>query len=257
MVVILEVGLGGRLDASNCIDSDVAVITTIGLDHQAYLGYSLEAIGTEKAGIMRSGCPVVYGAIAMPTSVQKQARQLNATLFRRGLDFDGYEQQGMWSWSGGSRSGTKLIEERLPLPALELDNAITALQVLPFLPKPVPREAGGEWFKNGSRYRGGRIRITWLNNKNQRIEVLLDVSHNPQAVERLAVHLNKNKVTGITRAVMAIASDKDHMSVLMLLFPHIEHWFVTTFDSPRALATEGLVSIINEGNGCNNVLSND
>ncbi|MDD7804548.1 MAG: Mur ligase family protein, partial [Endozoicomonas sp. (ex Botrylloides leachii)] len=244
-IVILEVGLGGRLDATNIIDSDVAVITTIGLDHQDWLGYSLDAIGREKAGIMRPQRPVVYGAIDMPSSIQKHATELNAPLYRRGLAFDGGENKDNWFWSGLSTVGNSVKEQDLPIPKLELDNAITALQVLQFLPQPVSHQQIILGLEKAA-LPGRAQTIQWRNKKGYLIDVVLDVAHNPQAAERLAAFLHKTKKTGKTTAVFAIASDKDRISVLDLLKPHINHWFITAFDSPRALSLAVLTKTLEQ-----------
>ncbi|MDP0588891.1 MAG: bifunctional tetrahydrofolate synthase/dihydrofolate synthase [Candidatus Endonucleobacter bathymodioli] len=241
--VILEVGLGGRLDASNVFDSDVAVISTIGFDHKEWLGYSLEAIGREKAGIIREGKPVVYGAETMPISIGEYCTRLKAPLFRRGHAFDALEQDGFWSWSGVSAEGEAVKADKLPLPALELDNAVTVLQVLQFLPKVVDRQAIVSGIK--SAYLLGRAqRVTWRNDKGLMIDVMLDVSHNPQSVERLVAKLEKEPVFGTTKAVLAMCSDKDYVSVIDLLSLHIDSWVITEFDSPRALSVEVLVKAL-------------
>ena len=239
--VILEVGLGGRLDATNIVDSDVAVITTIGLDHQDWLGYSLEAIGTEKAGIMRSGQPIIYGALEMPASIQKRAIDLEAPLYRLGHEFGGELRGDTWFWFGVSNLGCQVEANGLPVPVLELDNAMTALQVLQFLPESVEQQAIVAGLESAS-LPGRAQKLKWVNEAGHSIDVMLDVSHNPQAVKRLAANLAKNVLTGKTRAVMAIANDKDHVSILDLLASQIDHWVITEFDSPRALS----VTVLNK-----------
>ena len=237
--VILEVGLGGRLDATNIIDSDVAVITTIGLDHQDWLGYSLEAIGREKAGIIRQEKPVIYGASEMPDSIRERAIQLDAPLFRRAHEFDATRQGQHWFWAGLTALGDKLEVNGLPLPALELDNAVAALQVLQFLPDAIDNQAMVAGIEQAS-LPGRAQKLQWRNTSGQLIDVMLDVSHNPQAVERLVARLRHEPVSGKTRAVLAMCSDKDHVSVIDLLSSAVDQWTVTEFDSPRALSVKVL-----------------
>src|SRR5690606_25586498 len=147
-VAILEVGLGGRLDAVNLVDADIAVITSIGLDHQDWLGDTRELIGREKAGIMRPSRPVVCGDLQMPASIGEEAQRLGAVLYRQGSEF-GYgivgEQGGaegqiavddrrLWTWWGRTATGEELQLDQLPLPQLDVINAATALQVVALQP---------------------------------------------------------------------------------------------------------------------------
>ncbi|WP_330925211.1 bifunctional tetrahydrofolate synthase/dihydrofolate synthase [Candidatus Sororendozoicomonas aggregata] len=237
--LILEVGLGGRLDAVNVIDPDVSVMTTIGLDHQDYLGYSLEAIGKEKAGIMREGRPTIYGDQSMPFSVLEKSLAVKAPLFRRGHEFRVEQKGEQWFWSGQSAEGGRIEHNGLPLPALELDNAATALQALQFLPMPVTRTSIEAGLKAVTLV-GRAQRLQWRNASGQLIDVLLDVSHNPQAVERLANQLKRADVTGKIHAVWAMYSDKDHVSVIDLLSAQIHRWTIAALDSPRGLSVAAL-----------------
>lgn len=244
-VVILEVGMGGRLDAVNVFDCDIAVITTIGLDHQEYLGNSLEAIGREKAGIMRMGKPVVFGDHWMPASIREYSNKLGAELFQRGNEFDVLEQNADWRWCGLSASGERLIIDKLPIPKLELDNAATALQALKLMPEPIKVEAVANGIAR-ARLSGRGQKLQWRNEAGLLINVILDVSHNPQAVERLTALLEKDPCVGKTYAILAMCKDKDYDRVIGLLEPQVQSWTATTFDSSRALTAREL-SVAIEG----------
>ncbi|WP_263079770.1 bifunctional tetrahydrofolate synthase/dihydrofolate synthase [Endozoicomonas sp. Mp262] len=241
--VVLEVGLGGRLDATNVVDHDVSVITTIGLDHQDWLGYSLEAIGAEKAGIIRQEKPVVYGALSMPQSIARKGIELEAPLFRRGREFQAVRHDDDWFWSGQTAQGESLELNGLPLPQLELENAATALQVLQFLPDVPDRQSVEQGLVQAS-LPGRAQKLQWRNASGQLIDVMLDVSHNPQAVEKLAKRLEREPVSGKTHAVLAMCSDKDHVSVIDLLAPWVDGWTATAFDSPRSLSVAVLTKAL-------------
>lgn len=233
--VVLEVGLGGRLDATNVVSSHVAVITSIGLDHQDWLGDTLEAIGAEKAGIIRYQQPVVFGGQSMPETIARRSIELEAPLFRRGLEFSASGQQSGWRWRGLDALGREQVFENLPWPGLELDNAATALQALAFLPNTLTRDAIDQGLAMAC-LPGRAQKLHWCNDAGQSIEVMLDVSHNPHAVEKLASRLQREPAEGQTHAVLGMCKDKDHVGVIDLLAPQVDCWIATAFDSPRALS---------------------
>ena len=134
-IALMEVGLGGRLDATNAIEPDLSVITSIGLDHQDWLGYSIDAIAREKAGIMRTGKPTVFGMKNMPGTVLEQAVKLDVPLFRRAKEFDFRESNESWCWQGVTIEGASRELNDLPIPYLVIDNAATVLQALEFFRK--------------------------------------------------------------------------------------------------------------------------
>ena len=141
-VWVLEVGLGGRLDAANVIDTDVAIVTSIGLDHTEWLGNDLDSIGREKAGICRAGRPLLFGSIDMPNAIEQVTNEVGAQLLRAGHDFSFRQYANDWTWSMGQQ-----VFDALPLPALagavQLENASSAIAALQLLQLrlPITREA--------------------------------------------------------------------------------------------------------------------
>ena len=233
-IALMEVGLGGRLDATNAIDPDVAVITTVALDHQEYLGFSIEAIAREKAGIFRHARPAIYGADRVPVAVAQMAERLGATLYRRGDQFDLVKGQTSWRWQGVDGHGRTVTLSDLPVPAVVIDNAATALQVLQLLPTAVSFDAVASGLARVAVT--GRFQKMMLPNaQGNPIEVRLDVAHNPQAAEMLHQRLNEFPAAGKTHAVVAVCKDKDYMAVVDCLADCVDQWYLAQFDSPRAL----------------------
>ena len=227
---VLEVGMGGRLDTVNLIDADVAVITSIGLDHCEYLGTDLESIGREKAGIFRPGRVAIYGARAMPGSIAESARQVGAELRRLGVQFDYSRDGDVWRWRGVASE-----RDSLPAPALvgevQYDNAAAVLAALEALQHRLPVTAaavaqGLQVVRLPGRFQIIRAHeVTWI----------FDVAHNPGAAESLASRLVAAPPAGRTIAVCGIVADKDIEGIVRILSTHIHHWIVAGLDSPRAL----------------------
>ncbi|KRG41923.1 bifunctional folylpolyglutamate synthase/dihydrofolate synthase, partial [Stenotrophomonas panacihumi] len=201
-LAVLEVGLGGRLDAVNLVDADVSIITTVDIDHTDWLGEDREAIGEEKAGIIRGWKPVVLGEIDPPSSVLRRAYLVGANALRYGSDYfcEPIDAE-RWRWRDVS------FRLELPMPALrapvQLANAGAAIAALRALGKPVPRTAWAEGVANAAV--AGRLQSHAVGE----VEVLLDVGHNPQAARALAAWLQARPATGGTRAVYAALADKD------------------------------------------------
>ncbi len=227
-IALLEVGLGGRLDAVNVLDPDVALVTSIGIDHQEWLGSDRESIGREKAGIFRAGGPAVCGDPDPPRSLLEEAQRRGARLHRAGVDF-GFTRRGEeWDWWGEEAAW-----RGLPLPGLpgsfQLQNAAAVLMVLNLLqPRlPVAEEA----------LRRGMAGVT-LAGRLQRIpgevERLLDVAHNPHAAARLAASLAELPCRGRTLAVVGMLADKDHAGVFEPLLPLVDGWYLADLPVPRA-----------------------
>ncbi|WP_018231053.1 bifunctional tetrahydrofolate synthase/dihydrofolate synthase [Thioalkalivibrio thiocyanodenitrificans] len=221
-VMILEVGLGGRLDAVNIVDPDVAIVTSVGLDHQQWLGDDRERIGAEKAGIFRPGRAAVCGDLAPPASVIGTALRLGACLYLAGRDYTwapGTSGKD-WRWHAPDNR----CREDLPLPALpgaiQLNNAATALTAVHLLQARlgVSREAVS---------RG--LRDVRLPGRFQQVgahpTVILDVAHNPLGAEVLAGTLAQHRVPGDTLAVLAVMADKDLDGVVRALAPRIARWY--------------------------------
>ena len=236
-IALMEVGLGGRLDATNAIDPDVTVITTVALDHQEYLGFSIEAIAREKAGIFRRARPAIYGADQVPVAVTQMAERLGATLYCRGDQFDLVKGQTSWRWQGVDGHGQTVTLSDLPVPAVVIDNAATALQALQLLPIAVSCDAVARGLARVAVT--GRFQKMMLpNSQGEPIEVRLDVAHNPQAADMLRQRLHEFPVTGKTHAVVAVCKDKDYMAVVDCLADCVDQWYLAQFDSPRALPVE-------------------
>lgn len=242
-VAVLEVGMGGRLDAVNLPDADVAAVVSVGLDHREWLGDTVEQIGFEKAGIFRSGRPAIFGSRSIPQSVLRGAADCGARLRRLGVDFDFVERADGWDYVGfGSR------RPELPLPALvgamQLGNAATALAVLDAAEPSVliPDEA----------VRDG-LRTVSLPGRFQMVagdpEWILDVAHNPDAARALATGLAAHPVRGRTIAVCGILGDKDIEAIVRALTGCISEWFAAGLEGARALAPAELARRIADGGG--------
>ena len=225
-LAVLEVGLGGRLDAVNIVDADVAVITTVDIDHAEWLGDDREVIGAEKAGIIRGWKPAVLGEIDPPSSVLQRAYLVGANAIRAGSDYfcEPIDAQ-RWRW----RDVATRME--LPLPALagpvQLANAGAAIAALRALDRPVPRAA----------YAGGvaaaRIAGRLQHVDHDGVAVLVDVGHNPQAAAALGRALRADPAAGRTHAVYAALQDKDVAGVVCALAETVTDWTLAGLDGTR------------------------
>jgi len=232
-LAILEVGLGGRLDAVNIVDADVAVITTVDLDHQDWLGNDRETIGKEKAGIARAWKPLVLGDDDPPSSVLGHAYRIGASAVRANCDFF-FEpgDAGGWRW----REVNYAVD--LPMPALaapvQLRNAATAIAALRALDIPMTREAIAEGIR--SAHVPGRLQRF----ERDGVEILVDVGHNPQAARALAEWLATAPATGRTFAIFAALGDKDVGGVVDAIAPRIDAWFLAGLEDagPRGTAVD-------------------
>jgi dihydrofolate synthase / folylpolyglutamate synthase len=232
-LAILEVGLGGRLDAVNVVDADVAVITTVDIDHQEWLGSGREAIGREKVGIARAGKPLVLGDDDPPSSVLGHAYAIGASAIRAGCDFFfDVEAGGQWRWHEVGFSLT------LPMPALaapvQLRNAATAIAALRALRKPISRTAYAHGVA-GARLAGRLQRID-----DHGVEIVIDVAHNPQAARELAAWWRHAPAHGRTFAVFAALGDKDIAGVVAAVAACVDNWFLAGLEEagPRGLGIE-------------------
>jgi len=237
-LVILEVGLGGRLDAVNAIDADCAVITSIALDHTEYLGPDREAIGREKAGIMRAGRPVVVSDPQPPESLIAHAQSLGADLWRLGRDFNVQGDQQQWAWAGRHRRYNGLAYPALR-GANQLLNAAGALAAFEALRERLPVTAQG--VRNGLAMveLPGRFQIV----PGQPV-LVLDVAHNPQAVAALALNLDQMGFYPCTHAVFGAMADKDIAGLLASLTPIIDRWYLTDLPLPRAAKATHLQGLV-------------
>lgn len=234
-VTLLEVGLGGRLDAVNIMHADAALVTSIALDHQAWLGDDRESIGREKAGIFRTGKPAVFSSNNPPDSILDYARQLATPLYLLGRDYRlKKESDSCWTWQGPDACW-----KHLPKPGLsgehQLRNAAGVLMILSCLSEQLPlqRSAIEQGLKNvqiDGRTQHLSGRVNWL----------LDVAHNPHAIKMLAAGLKDMKITGRVVAVLGMLNDKDAASVFQIMQPLVEQWHLTDLDEPRAYTAREL-----------------
>ena len=226
--VILEVGLGGRLDAVNIVDADCAVITSIDLDHMAILGHDRDAIGREKAGIMRTGRPVVVSDPVPPQSVLDQAEALGADLWRFGRDFNFSGDKQQWSWAGRGRRYSGMAYPALR-GANQLVNASGVLAALETLRARIPVTA--QAVRNG-------LAMVELPGRFQIVPgepvLVLDVAHNPHSVAALAENLDAMGFYPTTHAVFGAMADKDLAPMLERVNPLIDRWYFTDLPLPRA-----------------------
>ncbi|WP_394210658.1 bifunctional tetrahydrofolate synthase/dihydrofolate synthase [Enterovibrio calviensis] len=223
-VAIIEVGLGGRLDATNIVDHDVSVITSLAIDHVDWLGDDIEVIGFEKAGIFRSGKPAVCGQPEPPASVAAHADDIGAELHQVGYQFNYQQQDDVWHWQCGA-----FDLRDLPVPNLPLPNAATALMALGLSELDVTDEQIVD----------GLSSVT-LAGRMQRVSesplVLLDVAHNPHSATYLAQQIAAIKQTsgGKVHAVVAMLNDKDITATLEAMKPVVDVWYPASLTGPRA-----------------------
>lgn len=234
-LAVLEVGLGGRLDAVNLVDADVAVITSVDLDHQDWLGGDREAIGLEKAGVMRSGRPVVLGEVDPPASVLRHAYALGAFAIRAGSDYLVDRHADHWTW----REPGFRVE--LPWPGLaapvQLWNAAAAIAALRASRVRLSRAALASGV--ASARLPGRLQA-WRRPDGG--ELLLDVAHNPHAAREVVRWLEANPAPGRCRALLGMLADKDVEGVVSALAVQVQEWWLADLgpESPRGLAAQAL-----------------
>ncbi|WP_394130107.1 bifunctional tetrahydrofolate synthase/dihydrofolate synthase [Shewanella maritima] len=240
-VVLLEVGLGGRLDATNIIDSHATVITSIDIDHQEYLGDTREKVGIEKAGVMRRGCICVIGEPDLPDSAVEHANTVGCQLIKVGHEFN-YQRQTqfqrtearLWQYKDESQS-----LDDLPIPSLPLPNAATTVALV----RQMWPQIGLSTIKQGLAHASLSGRIEQLSEKPL---ILLDVAHNPHAAKYLAAQLAKYQHKQI-HAVCGMLQDKDIDKVLSELSASIDNWLLVTLDNPRGASAKQLMDALPVG----------
>lgn len=233
-LVVLEVGLGGRLDAVNLIDADVSVVTSIGLDHTDWLGDSLVSIAREKAGIFRAGRPAIIGQRDAPETLRAEATRIGALPLQLGRELDHARTLEGWIWTGPD--GQRLA---LPIPALrgpfQLDNATAAIAALTAvrerLPVPVNAlRAGLQRARLPGRFQVMPGAVTWI----------LDVAHNGEAAEALAANLREFDCPGRLRAVLAVLADKNPERLVAPIREYVNDWYLAQSEDARALPVDRL-----------------
>ncbi len=249
-VIILEVGLGGRLDAVNIIDADVALITSIGIDHTGWLGYDRETIAVEKAGIMRENHPVIFSSPDMPKSIKQVADNKAAILYCRGKDFDwqfalvdsGTPQS--WSWTSDKKQ-----RSALPLPNIrgrhQVDNAAGVLMVIESLANKLP--VNQQQVKAGllSASIAGRFQCLPAVDPVTALHIH-DVAHNADSMACLAGLLSDHTCSGKTVAVLGMLEDKEHAKALAAVLPNISSWYIADLEVTRGMKATELARVVKD-----------
>jgi dihydrofolate synthase/folylpolyglutamate synthase len=241
-VVVLEVGLGGRLDAVNILDADAVLITTIAIEHTEWLGESREQIAREKGGILRRGRPAVIGDRDPPGTLLEHAAGLGARALRMDSDYGYRLHDDGWDWWGPQEE-----LDRLPLPPLtgefQVQNAAAVLALLGTVQEilPVPPDAIRRGLEQA--YVAGRFQVI----ENART-IILDVAHNPQAAASLSGNLRHQANSGRTLAVFSVLAGKNISEIVAELKAQIDHWYIAPLNDARAAAVEDIWNAI-QGTG--------
>lgn len=237
-IILLEVGLGGRLDAVNIVDPDLAIITSISLDHTDRLGNSLDLIALEKAGIMRPLKPAICGDLNPPASLRQYAASIDATVSYQGQDFRYDAESHTWSFQT-----SETIYTGLPFVNLHLPNLATVLMATLLMQKTLP--VAYEQIKQGLARIDlpGRIQIV-----PGRPEIIFDVAHNPAAVTLLTQRLQILPLAKKTYAIFSMLVDKDILSSILHIKTHIDEWFIAPLSTPRAATLSHLKNAFQQAN---------
>jgi dihydrofolate synthase/folylpolyglutamate synthase len=235
---LLEVGLGGRLDAVNIIDADIAVVTNIQLDHQQYLGDDRESIALEKAGIFRPGVPAICAEYQAPSNLRRSAADIGAHWFQVGHDFDVQLDEQSWRWSGVDATGAVQTFVSDGLPLLQSQAVAAAMQAACLLlPDPQPALLMGA---AASARLAGRCQCIDIDG----CTVVLDVAHNEAAAQRLAQFLDDHPVRGCTHLVLALMQDKPAYEIVESLAPVISgRWYLPELAVDRARPAQSLADL--------------
>lgn len=259
-IMILEVGLGGRLDATNIIDSNLAIITTIDYDHQDYLGETLDAIAYEKAGIMRPNTPVIYADINPPESIFKRAQALDSPLYLYNKDFYFNEQEERWDLIDVRGVAAELFNQTLqalPKPQIQLKSAAAAIIGVSLLAKRLPVSKAMVSKAMSLVFVTGRLQLA--RSSKEGVSILFDVSHNPQSARLLAQTLKtrcrkaypneagSSSVQGDKRlfkihAVFSALKDKDIYNLILPMKDCIDRWYPAQLDNIRAASADYLLA---------------
>jgi dihydrofolate synthase/folylpolyglutamate synthase len=239
-VAILEVGLGGRLDAVNVIDADVAIVTSVDIDHTDFLGTTREQIGFEKAGIFRPGKAAICSDPVPPASLVAHAEAIGADLWLLGRDFNYSGDKQQWNYGGRGQRRNSLAYPSLR-GANQLLNASAALAALEVLKLELP--VGAQEVRTG-------LVVVELPGRFQvlpgRPTVILDVAHNPHAASALAQNLGNMGFHPYTYAVFGVMQDKDIAGVVQPMAQYVDHWCIAELPSPRSAHTDELAQTIAE-----------
>ena len=251
-VAILEVGLGGRLDAVNILDADIALISSIDLDHQDWLGDTREQIALEKAGIARSHHPVVCGDVDPPESILTYLEKLDAPLYLINRDYHyARDGQGTWHWRTAQRNRASL-----PAPSLrgevQLLNASTVLMAVQLLEQQLPVQQTAIRQGLVSTVLPARFQVLPGD-----IPVIIDVAHNPQGARALAATLQQWPCSGATHAVFGVLKDKDVAGIINAMQPVVDSWYVAGLQVSRAMPVDEVLNTLAQAGNCQSVSSHD
>jgi len=239
-IFLLEVGLGGRLDAVNIMDADIALVTNVDLDHQDWLGDDVESIAYEKAGIFRTQRPAICAQPQPPLALMRQVRDIAAIGYQAGVDFSYRVEAGRWSWHAADKSITSL-----PMPALhgtfQLQNAAAVMQVLQLIEAdfPVSQQA----LELGLTHVQLAGRMQHIDGE---VDCILDVAHNPHAARALVKALPEKSAGGRYLLVLGMLADKDVETVTSLLSTLSTQWYLGGLDVNRGLSAEALAGRVVE-----------
>lgn len=236
-VAVLEVGLGGRLDAMNLVEPDISVITRIALDHQGWLGETRDEIAIEKAGIMRAARPCILGDTDMPAGLFNEAERLGCPLHRLGKDFDLEESGSFWR-----RMKPAISFADLPAPILPRANAAAAIEAVYTAGLHPDRDRIAEALSRTAL--PGRFQ--WL---REPARTLLDVAHNPDAAALLSTRLREVQYSRC-HAVMGMYADKDIRGVIATISPQVDCWYFADLDEPRGARAVDLADCVPPERGC-------
>lgn len=229
---VLEVGLGGRLDSVNMVDTDLAVITSIALDHVDWLGDSIDGIGREKAGIARPGKPLISGVVNPPQSIADVAAETGSPLIQKNVDFSFSATDSHWDWQGLGQSFAGL-----PIPKLPMENAATVIATLMQLNIEISRERLVSMFESAT-----------LMGRFQQVStdpvLYIDVAHNPEAAGQLKQQVARLNTPTI--AVCGMLKDKDIGSVMSLLKNTFSEWHFINLPGPRGAKAEELAKFVSK-----------
>lgn len=235
-VIILEVGMGGRLDATNIVDANISVITSIALDHTEFLGSNISSIAKEKAGIFRPGKIAVIGEKNIPKIINKIAKKENVSLYLYGKDWWWNKLSTHWCWWNKYNKFTNL-----PLPAIPLQNAATALATINYVPFNISNESINIGLK--SSFLPGRFQYI----KNIPIQIL-DVGHNPHAAKYLSNKLKEIHYAGKLRVVVAMMLNKDIKNTLLKLYKQADIWYLASLNECNGASSNYLSKFLKEKN---------
>ncbi len=242
-IILLEVGLGGRLDAVNIIDADIALITSIGIDHADWLGNDRESIGREKAGIMRHGKTAIFSGNELPGSIDNYATAIGAPLLLRGRNFDfSLSADGQsWQWQHDEQARTAL-----PLPALrgqhQLENASGVLMAIESLKHKCP--------VNQRQIREGLLSVDLPGRFQMQVRdsgeasMIYDVAHNSDSIAALGKMLQAQPCAGMTYAILGMMRDKEHARALQAIIPLVDQWLICDLPVPRAMPAKKLANTV-------------